>query len=107
MKELYLATPQPIHDFLAFVGSYQLFGVIPLDIIAHLTVSITITLLLLRFKKNYLLPFCVMLIIGLLKEYYDSFAMTNSMGEHIKDMCMNLLYPTVRYVIHRIKLKKR
>lgn len=105
MKELYLATPLFIRDFFHFVSSYHIFGVIPLDIIAHLSVSTTITLLLRKMKMSYLVVFSTITLIGLTKEYYDWFAMTSSVPEFFKDMAMNFLYPTLSYAIYKLKKK--
>ena len=104
MKEIYQSSPQ-LNNLLSFIGTYQLFGIIPLDIIAHLIVSIIITLIILRLTKSYLGVFLVLGTLGLVKEYYDSFSMTSTMIEHVKDMCVNFVYPLISYAISKLKRK--
>ncbi len=102
MKELYQAK-EAIVDILEFIATYRLFGILPLDIIAHLVVSITITIIVLRYKKSYTWVFGILIVLGLAKEYYDSFALSANILEHIKDMIINLIYPLVRYGVKKLK----
>ncbi len=94
-----------INKIFNFIGTYRLFGIIPLDIIAHLFISTVITIFLLKMKKGYGVVFLTMIILGSIKEYYDSFVMTSHILEHIKDMAVNLTYPTISFFIHKIKSK--
>ena len=102
MKEL-LEINLEINKMFNFIGTYRLFGIIPLDIIAHLIVSILITVTLLRLKRGYGVVFFTMITLGLMKEYYDSFVMTSHLLEHTKDMIVNLFYPCLSYFIYKIK----
>jgi hypothetical protein len=95
-----------INKIFHFIGTYRLFGIIPLDIIAHLFISTVITVFLLKLKKGYGVVFLTMIIIGSIKEYYDSFVMTSHILEHVKDMAVNLTYPTISFFIHKIKTKE-
>lgn len=94
-----------INKMFNFIGTYRLFGIIPLDIVAHLFVSTLITVMLLKMKRGYAVVFLAMIIIGSIKEYYDSFVMTSHILEHVKDMAVNLTYPTISFFIHRLKRK--
>ena len=104
MKEIYLSSPE-LNNFLGFIGTYQLFGLIPLDIIAHLLVSIFLTLTILKLTKSYLWVFLIIGSLGLFKEYYDSFSMTSNIAEHVKDMSVNFIYPIISFTISKIKRK--
>jgi hypothetical protein len=94
-----------INSFLNFVGNYRIAGFFPLDILAHLLVSIIVTVTLRRKKYGYSVIFLTMLVLGISKEYYDSFVMNSHILEHTKDMIMNLIYPTISYGIYKIKKK--
>ena len=104
MKDLYLANTD-LNNILSFIGTYQIFGIIPLDIVAHLIVTIALTIIILRLTKSYLLVFFVIFTLGIIKEYYDSFAMTSHILEHVKDMIVNLIYPLISFFISKIKEK--
>ncbi len=58
-----------INKIFNFIGTYRLFGIIPLDIIAHLFISTVITIFLLKMKKGYGVVFLTMIILGSIKEY--------------------------------------
>lgn len=96
---------QPVHYLLGAISTSKLFGIIPVDIIAHLTLSAAIThqLLNLKWKSRHIL--ITILALGLLKEYFDSFRIGGTtLFESSKDLIVTLLYPCI---FLKINSKKR
>lgn len=95
-----------IHQFLGFISKTKIGGIVPLDIIAHLFVTIIITNFLISRKIKFLNIYIFILLIGIIKEYFDSFVIGATMGEHIKDLSVNMIYPTIVFSIKKLKGKK-
>lgn len=91
-----------INNILSFIGSFRLFGIIPLDIIAHLSISTIITIALRKLKSNYYSIILIISILGITKEIYDSTIVECHILEHVKDMCINITFPIISFFINEI-----
>ncbi len=94
-----------LHNTLGFISKTKIGGVVPLDIIAHVFVTILITNFLVKRKVKMFHVYFFIIIIGIIKEYFDSFVIGSTMIEHVKDMGVNLIYPTIVLMIRKIKNK--
>ena len=96
-----------LRDVFGFISTYKIAGIIPLDIIAHLLVGFLIMVFLLRkLNLKYHWSLLVVLIISLLKEYYDSLGPGRTMDEHLKDVLFTLVFPFIIGFIRFIKWAK-
>lgn len=95
-----------INEALIYISKNDLFGILPLDILFHYVIGVFLTIALLKiFKNNLVFSLLGVLFLELLKEYYDSFTMTASLGESLKDIFVTLIHPIMLIIIR--KLTKR
>ncbi|GAB4011672.1 MAG: hypothetical protein Fur0010_06470 [Bdellovibrio sp.] len=95
-----------INEALIYISKNDLFGVLPLDILFHYIIGVILTIGLLKaVKNNLILALIGLLIIELLKEYYDSFTMTASLGESLKDIFVTLIHPIMLIIIRKLTKK--
>lgn len=95
-----------IDSILAYIAKTTLFGFLPLDVICHYLVGVALTILFLKlFKNNLIFAFLFVLILELLKEYYDSFTMTANWLESIKDICVTIIHPVMLMIVRKVTKK--
>jgi hypothetical protein len=99
--------PDFIFNILGFISKYQIFGFIPLNATLHLLISTTIAIYLLKKKFKPIKVFIIILMLGILKELFDSNALGNTWQKHIRDMCINLIFPTLVLIVEYIKNKAK
>ncbi len=97
--------PDFVFKILGFISKYQIFGIIPLNITLHLVISTTITIYLLKKKFKPLKVFIIIFMLGLLKEFFDANALGNTWQKHVRDMCINLFFPSLVLLVGYIKKK--
>lgn len=99
--------PEFVFKILGFISKYQIFGFIPLNITLHLTISALITFYLLKKKIEPKKIFIIIFLLGLLKELFDANALGNTWEKHVRDMCINLIFPSLVILVHYIKNKSK
>lgn len=97
--------PDFILQTLGFISKYQILGFIPLNATLHILISILITILLLKKGVKPLNAFIFIFLLGLTKELFDSQALGNTWQKHIRDMCLNLIFPSMVLFVSYIKSK--
>ena len=83
----------------------KFFGVLPVDITLHFFGGLILTLILLRFKLKLPLVFVIVLFIGILKEYNDSFIMGATTQEALEDLLFTILFPIFLFPWRFLKKK--
>ncbi len=95
-----------LNQILGYISKTKFWGIIPLDIVSHVVVSIMLTIVGIKLKISYLKICCGILTCALLKEFYDSFVLTSTWIEHIKDIVVTMIFPfalgIVRYYLSRL-----
>lgn len=93
-----------LHNFLGFISNTKILGLIPLDIFAHLLVSYSIFIYLL-YKRKFpiLLSYIVVFTLSIFKEIFDSFSLTNTVEENVKDILVSMIFPTAIILVRYIK----
>lgn len=79
-----------IRKTFAYLSHYPLYGSITLGPLLHITIGLIITLIAKRLKYSFLKTFIIVLSIAVLKEFYDSFTLENTMPKHIFDVCITV-----------------
>ena len=96
-----------IHNVLGFISETSFFdGLIALDVVMHLTISYALMIYLLYKKTKFSYAFIVVVFLSLLKEFFDSFSLTSTMSESIKDFLVSMIFPLILMVVHKIKRGK-
>lgn len=97
--------PEPLIHLLEFISKYKIFGFIPLNATLHFTITTLISLFLYKreWKVRNILIFIFFL--GLSKEIFDSFALGNTIEKHIRDMCINLTFPSLLAIYDKVRIK--
>lgn len=87
------------------ISSYYVLGFLPLDKVLHFAVGVLITLLL-RWR-NIRMPviFSATIALAIAKEVIDSFVLNNSLSEHVIDILVTIIYPTMVWGILVIQQK--
>ena len=82
-----------INTIFGYISTTSLFGIMPLDIICHFLVGLTIGLFLVKLNVKLGPIFVIILAIALGKEYYDSFTLgnANTILEKIKDVFFTII----------------
>lgn len=96
--ELLSSINRSIRILMAYIANTDIFG-IKLDIFAHFIFGVLITVFLKKRKMSWPKIFLILLAVCLVKEIYDSFALTASLGEAIKDTLVTLIYPILSFLI--------
>lgn len=99
--------PKFIIHLLEYISRTKIYGIIPLNATLHFLISTSITIFLIRRKVKPHHAFFFILLLGLAKEVFDSYALGNTMAKHIRDMVINLTFPTLVIVVHYIKNKAK
>lgn len=89
-----------------YISHNSLFGVIPLDVIAHSVIGYIIVYVLLKKNVNFVVALGVVLLTAIGKELYDAPVMTSSWGESIKDIFFTMSLPTLLALIRLSKRKE-
>ena len=95
-----------LNIFFGYISKSTLFGFLPLDILAHLIVGTGVTIIGLKLKFKFSYVFLFLLFLCLAKEYYDSFVITSSAQEHLKDFIVTMIYPMILIIIRNITTSK-
>ncbi len=91
-----------------YISTTKLFNVVPLDILLHITIGYIVYIGIKNILKlNYTISYIVILALEILKEFIDSFSMTNTLEENIKDFIATMLIPTTLLLIKRKKNKNK
>jgi hypothetical protein len=94
------------YQLLGFFSNTKLFGVIPLDIVMHLSVSYALMIILLIKKVRFLYAYFFVFFLAIAKEIFDSFSLTNTIQENLKDLIVSMIFPTLLLLVWKIKHKR-
>lgn len=97
--------PDFILQSLGFISKYQILGIIPLNATLHILISSIITIVLIKKGIKPLNTFIFIFFLGLTKELFDSQALGNTWQKHVRDMCLNLIFPAMVLTVSYIKSK--
>lgn len=89
---------------LGTISATRIYGIIPLGMILHITITTIISIVLLRRGMKFKHVFIIVFSIGLSKEILDSFVLNNTFQKHVIDMCYNLSFLTILYIRDRLKI---
>lgn len=88
-----------VHNLLGYISNTKIAGIIPLDIVMHLFVAYLIMVILLKCNVKIVRAYLIVLVLSLFKEVFDSFSLTNVIGENIKDLLVSMFFPTIQLLI--------
>lgn len=88
-----------VHNLLGYISNTKIAGIIPLDIVMHLFVAYLIMVILLKCNVKIIRAYLIVLVLSLFKEVFDSFSLTNVIGENIKDLLVSMIFPTIQLLI--------
>lgn len=88
-----------VHNLLGYISNTKIAGIIPLDIVMHLFVAYLIMVILLKCNVKIIRAYLIVLVLSLFKEVFDSFSLTNVIGENIKDLLVSMFFPTIQLLI--------
>ncbi len=83
-----------MHRALGFISEYQILGFFPLDMFLHLLVGLLLMKLLVTDKRRPWAAFGIVFLCELAKEWFDSYALTATWQESVKDILVTMVYPT-------------
>lgn len=92
-----------IQIILGTISVYRIFDFIPLGMILHISISAFITIALLKYGMEFEKVVIIVFLIGLAKEFLDSFVINNTMAKHILDLCYDMSYPAALALVRKIK----
>ena len=95
-----------VGQILGFFSNTKLLGFIPLDVVMHLTVSYIIMFIMLAKKVRFLYAYFTVFALAVAKEVFDSFSLTNTIEENMKDLAVSMVFPTLLLIVWKL-LKKR
>lgn len=90
-------------QILGFISKYQIFGFIPLNATLHVLLSTLITIFLIKKGVKPINAFITIFLLGLTKELFDSQALGNTWQKHIRDMALNLIFPSLVLLVSYVK----
>lgn len=90
-------------------STYILSGLIRLDLLLHFIMGVFLTLIIRKWKKSPIFGLSLVLLIQLIKEYYDSFNMQASLEEAFIDTIVTIAYPLILVLLNVVikKIEKR
>ncbi|MBT3583367.1 MAG: hypothetical protein HN509_00560 [Halobacteriovoraceae bacterium] len=95
-----------INQIFGYISRTKIAGVVPLDIVAHFILGILILLFCLKILKlDFKKSFLILLALTVGKEIYDSFTLTATWEEALKDFCVTFSYPILRLGITKLMKK--
>lgn len=100
-KEIY----KSIHNILGTISNTVLFGWLPLDMLLHFTLGAVITILLRLKGKSPTFAFVIVLLLEIAKEIFDSFSLTATWEEAIKDLLITMIFPVLLLITVTLKKK--
>lgn len=74
--------------------------------VLHIGISAALTLILLKRGIKFKHVCLIVFLVGLSKEIIDSFVINNTMKKHILDMCYDMSFPTLIFIVRKIKARK-
>ncbi len=86
------------------ISNYLVFGFLPLDKLLHFLVGAILAAGLRLSGRTFRTTFILIGVIAVVKEVIDSFTLNSVLEEHCLDIIVTLIYPTVMYGIHRLKV---
>lgn len=92
-------------NMLGSISHYQILNFIPLGMVLHIGISAALTLILLKRGFKFKHVCLIVFLVGLSKEIIDSFVINNTMKKHILDMCYDMSFPTLLFIVRKIKEK--
>jgi hypothetical protein len=95
-----------VGKILGFFSNTKLLGFIPLDVVMHLGVSYLIMFIMLAKKVRFLYAYLTVFLLAIAKEVFDSFSLTNTIEENIKDLCVSMVFPTLLLIVWKLLKKK-
>lgn len=98
---------KPLHDFLGYISNTVFFDFIHLDFLAHFFIGYLIMFILMKKKIKVTNAYFVVFILSLFKEVFDSFSLTNTLQENIKDLIVSMTLPTIMLLIHKFIKKDK
>ncbi len=94
-----------LHQFLGFISRTKLFGWLPLDIVLHSVIGLILSVILLKKKHTHFKVLCLVFLIAVAKEVFDSFSLTASIVEAVKDILITISFPLLAWSVSIIKKK--
>lgn len=92
----------PLHNeishLLGTISVTKIFGIIPLGMVLHISISAAITVILLKRGMKFKYVALIVFLVGLSKEILDCFVLNNTLKKHILDMCYDMSYPAFLYL---------
>lgn len=88
-----------IHNVLGYISNTKILGFIPLDIAAHLVVAYVIMVILLKCNIKIIKAYFIVFSLCVLKEVFDSFSITNTIEENLKDLFVSMILPSMQLLI--------
>lgn len=92
-----------IQHLFSTISAYRIVGLIPLGMILHIGISAIITIALLKYGMAFEQVVIIVFLVGLSKEFLDSFVINNTMTKHLLDLCYDMSYPAILLLIRKIK----
>jgi hypothetical protein len=92
-----------IQTLFAHISVYRLYGVVPLGMLLHISISAIIAFFLLSRGMKLRNVAIVVFAIGLSKEIIDCFVINNTIQKHILDMCYNMSFVFSLYIKRKIQ----
>ena len=95
-----------IHNFFGFISTYEIAGVIPLDLLLHLLVGMIITLVGVYKNLSLKVIFFFLLLVALGKELNDYiFHLPRDPWEYISDFLITFTYIALLFGTRKLKQK--
>ena len=92
---------------MGIISKTVLFGFLPLDLLLHFIVGVTVTIFALKFNISYLLTTILLISIAFLKELNDYlFHITTTYTEYLSDFLITIVYVFLLGGVRLIKRKK-
>lgn len=92
-------------NIFSYITKNSLFGIIPLDILAHGIVGYIIIVFLLKKKVKFIKAYLVVLFIAVLKESIDASFFPVPVEETVKDIVVTMIFPSVLSLV-RLAIRK-
>lgn len=89
-----------------FFSNTKIVGEVPLDVVMHLGVSYALMVVLLIKKVRFRIAYGIIFLLSIAKEIMDSFSLTSSIEESIKDILVSMIFPTLLLIIWKVKRKR-
>jgi len=94
-----------LHNFLGYISNTKIAGIIPLDNVVHFLVGTIVTIIAIKFGNSLKKSTLIVIVLSLGKEIFDSFSLTNELGENIEDFLVTVAYPVLLFFARKLKSK--